>query len=194
MKKKLNFIGLISLIGLIGFIPGCAKKEEKKIVILPPQIPIEKPEMYLPEKYEYKSLNERDPFIALVVSEKKSSEGGKGPALSEINIFELEMTGIVWDKKESMAIFHDGNHFGYILKKGSLLADNFKPIKGIRGEIIGNNRAFLQQGKAAVNFFMGKPKITKIQGAEIFVQKEFEEMEELDKNKEFEEKVNLKKE
>ncbi len=187
------FIGLIGLIGFIGLITGCAKKEEKKIVVLPPQIPIEKPEMYLPEKYEYKSLNKRDPFIALVVSEKKVTEGGK-ELLSQINIFELEMTGIVWDKKESMAIFHDGNNFGYILKKGRLLADNFKPIEGIRGEITRNNRVFLQQGKSEVTFFIGKPKITKIQGAQILAQKEVEEREELDKNIEFEEKVNLKKE
>lgn len=195
MKKKtsITFICLICLISLIVFI-GCAKKEERKKLILPPQIPIEKPEMYLPERYEYKSLASRDPFIALVVSEKKPTEGGKGTNLSEINISDLEITGIVWDKKESMAILHDGNHFGYILKKGKLLADNFKPIAGINGEIIGNNRVFLQQGKSEVNFFIGKPKITKIQGAEMSTQKEFEGIEELDKNKELEEKVNLKKE
>ncbi|MFH1564217.1 MAG: hypothetical protein ABIF11_12510 [Nitrospirota bacterium] len=194
MKKKdfITFIYLISLISPMFFI-GCAKKEEKKIVILPPKIPIEQPEMYLPEKYEYKSLVLRDPFIALVVSEKKSTEGGKGVELSEINILDLEMTGIVWDRKESMAIFHDGNRFGYILKKGRLFADNFKPIKGIQGTIIGNNRGFLQQGKSEVNFFMGKPKITKIKGAEISDQKQSEEIEELDKNKEIEEKVNLKR-
>jgi Tfp pilus assembly protein PilP len=172
MKKNFFILGLIMVMSII--IIGCAKKEEKKVVILPPKIPIAKPEMYVPERYEYKSFRKRDPFVPLVVSEKKPAAGVEAQDLSQINIADLELSGIIWDEKESMAILHDGNNFGYILKGGRLLADNFKPIKGIRGKIIGNKRIFLQQGKTNVDFFIGKPKITRIKGAQMLAQKEIE--------------------
>ncbi|MEW6096659.1 MAG: hypothetical protein AB1567_09060 [bacterium] len=175
MKKS---IFILSLIFVISSVIGCARKEEKKVVILPPKIPVTEPEMYVPERYEYKSLRNRDPFVALIVSEKKPAEGVKAVDLSQINIINLELAGIIWDKKESVAILHDGNNFGYILEKGRLLADNFKPIKGITGRIIGNERVFLEQGKTEVNFFVGKPKKTEIKGAGIVAQKEVEEVEE----------------
>jgi len=161
----------------------CAKKEEKKIVVLPPQIPLATPELYVPETYEYKSLKMRDPFVPLVASEKKPVVMDKSKSLLEIDIATLELAGLVWDKKESMAILHDGNKFGYVLKRDQLFADNFKPIKGIRGKILGDKSVFLEQGKTEVNFLLGKPKITKIKGTEIggveiLTQKEIEEVEE----------------
>lgn len=170
MKEKVFTISLILLIG--GIITGCAKKGEKKVVILPPKIPIEKPEIYVPERYEYKSFKSRDPFIPLVVSsEKKPAVAGvKAVNLSQINISDLELSGIIWDKKESMAILHDGNKFGYILKGGRLFADNFKPIKDITGKIIGNKEVFLQQGKTNINFSLTKPKITRIEGVQMVAQ------------------------
>ncbi|MEW6619247.1 MAG: hypothetical protein AB1422_07920 [bacterium] len=173
MKRKFFILSLICGLSLI---IGCAKKEEKKVVVLPPQIPIAKPEMYIPEKYEYKSALTRDPFVPLIVSEVKPVAGDKGLKLSEINILNLELSGIIWDKKEIMALFHDGNHFGYILKKGNLYADNYRPIAGIWGKFIKNREVFLQQGKTEVNFFIGKPKITKIKGAAIGAQQEMEEI------------------
>jgi len=180
MKKK---IFILTLIMVISNTLGCAKKEEKKIVVLPPQIPAGKPELYVPETYEYKSLRIRDPFIPLVASEKKPVEMDRSKSLLEIDIATLELDGLVWDKKESMAILHDGNKFGYVLKRGQLFADNFKPIKGISGKILGDKSVFLQQGKTEINFFLGKPKITKIkgteiEGGEILTQKEVEGFQE----------------
>jgi len=164
---------------------GCAKKEEKKVVVLPPQIPMVEPEVYVPEQYEYKSFTKPDPFVPLIVSEKEQVKGEVKPLnLSQIDIVNLELSGIIWDKKESMALLHDGNKFGYILKRGRLLGDNFKPIRGITGRIIGHERVFLHQGNAEVNFFIGKPKKTKIKKPGILVQKEFEEIEKLEQGEE----------
>lgn len=185
LKKK---IFILSLMVLMSNIIACAKKEEKKIVILPPQISIAKPELYVPETYEYKSLRMRDPFVPLITSEKKTVEKDKSLSLLEIDITALELTGIVWDKRESMAILHDGNKFGYILKKERLYADNYKPIKGIYGKILGDKTIFLEQGKREVNFCLGKPKITKIKGTQIAEAQEvfpLKEVEDWERIKEF---------
>lgn len=177
MGKKIFFLTLIFVMTIM---IGCAKKEAPKRLVLPPQIPIAKPEMYVPERYEYKSSRERDPFVSLIVEQAKPVAGVSGTDMSQISIADLELSGIIWDKKEAMAILHDGNKFGYILKKGRLFADNFKPIKGIEGKIIGNKLVFLQQGKTKVNFSIDKPKKTTIEGTGIVAQKEkeFEEEEE----------------
>lgn len=183
MTKK---IFILTLIFVMSNIIGCGKREEKKVYVLPPQIPMEKPELYVPEQYEYKSVVNRDPFEPLIVSDAKTrgKEGVRGVDISEIDIANLELSGIVWDRKESMAILHDGNKFGYILKRGRLLADNFRPITGISGKILGNKNVFLQQGKTEVNFFLEKPKMTKIKGADVAAlsQKEIE-IEEIQEEK-----------
>lgn len=176
MIKK---ILILNLIFVMSSIIGCAKKEEPKIVVLPPQISMEKPEMYVPEKYEYKSAGIRDPFEPLISSEQKApgEKVAKGTQISEIDIVNLELSGIIWDAKESMAVLHDGNKFGYILKRGQLFADNFKPIKGISGKILGHENVFLQQGKTEINFYLEKPKMTKIKGTGVVAQQKIEEVE-----------------
>lgn len=185
MLKKKAFI--LSLIVVMSDIIGCAKKEEKKMIVLPPQVAVATPELYVPETYEYKSLRMRDPFVPLIASEKKTIGMDKSQNLLEIDITNLELTGIVWDKKESMAILHDGNKFGYILKRGRLYADNFKPIKGIYGKILGDKTIFLAQGKTEVNFCLGKSKITNIKGTEIAKEEILpqKEVEEFEKEKKF---------
>lgn len=163
----------------ISSIIGCAPKEEPVKPISPPQIPITQPEIYVPEQYEYKSFRQRDPFVPLVTAERRDVPqqqiDTKDP--SQIDITNLELSGIIWDKRESMAVFRDQRGFGYILSKGRLLGDNFEPIKGIRGRIVENRRVFLYQGDTEVNFLLGKPKTVKIERIGVLVPPQEEEPE-----------------
>lgn len=143
---------LVSLI--LALIPiSCAKKEEKKVVVLPPKIPIEEPVKPEPPVYRYTSFQLRDPFLPLVVTAPKGEVRPAGKVdLTAIEITALNLSGLIWDRSESLAMFHDGNNFGYIFKHGNLLADNGKVIKGISGCIKSNNLVVLTQDKTTVTF------------------------------------------
>lgn len=151
MRK--NF--LVYLILFLILIVGCARKEEKKMVVLPSEIPSEEVVKPEPPAYGYTSFQQRDPFIPLVsetpITDDKPTENKKAD-LGDIEIIALNLSGIMWDRKESLAMLHDGNNFGYILKKGNLLSDNGQVIKGIKGSILNNNIVILIQGENTVTF------------------------------------------
>lgn len=150
MRKRFLVCLILSLILIV----GCGKKEEKKMMVLPSDIPTEEVVKPEPPAYGYTSSQQRDPFLPLVSEtpiDTKPTEDKKA-SLGDIEITTLNLSGITWDKKESLAMLHDGNNFGYILKKGNLLSDNGKVIKGIKGSISNNNIVVLIQGENTVTF------------------------------------------
>lgn len=150
MRKRFLVCLILSLILIV----GCARKEEKKMVVLPSEIPTEEVVKPEPPAYGYTSSQQRDPFLPLVSEtpiDIKPTEDKKA-SLGDIEITTLNLSGITWDRRESLAMLHDGNRFGYILKKGNLLSDNGKVIKGIKGSISNNNIVVLIQGENTVTF------------------------------------------
>lgn len=106
------------------------------------EVPTPEPE----PPFIYQSGNRRDPFKPLV-SQKAVGREIESPG--EVEIVSLSLSGLIWDDGEVLALLHDGGNFGYILKKGRLLAANYRIIEGISG-VIKADGVYLTQGKTKV--------------------------------------------
>ncbi len=157
MKKRNWWIGLI--LGLIIIGGGCAKKAPPPPPPPPPLPTLKEIEAELKgrkilkfEVYSYAANRRREPFIPLV-AKKQEKEKKKEVILSQgkevevIKIDSLRLSGIILDKKEQMAVFHDKVGFGYIFKKGKLFGQNHQIISNITGSVKDKKVILVENGE-----------------------------------------------
>jgi type IV pilus assembly protein PilP len=83
----------------------------------PAPTPAEKPAAV----YAYNPQGRPDPFLPLILPQegKEEKKGLKGLAVSE-----LKLSGIVWDKKEYVALVEAPDGLGYVLKVNDLIGSS----------------------------------------------------------------------
>jgi hypothetical protein len=64
------------------------------------------------KRYYYKAFNRRDPFQSLIVGEFEESE------LELIDIYGVQLVGVLSGGMERFAMLEDNNGYGYIVKTG----------------------------------------------------------------------------
>ena len=156
MKKLLYFFSLLLII-VLGF--GCASsKEPPEIAADPPKPEFLKkePAKVLPlTTHTYHSYGQRNPFVSLIKERSRIADLREARATSRAEeeakrrefISRFTLIGLAWDEKEACALIEKGN-VSYILKRGELLDENYKPVLGIRGEVI--------DGESAILFYRGE--------------------------------------
>lgn len=95
----------------------------------------------LPPVFEYKVENRRDPFLSLIVEEKKAKPKAASPEVAKeepkiIIQSDYKLVGFVWDEKESLAIIEKEGRI-WLVKEGNLI-NGFRVarVEGKRGEVI----------------------------------------------------------
>lgn len=95
----------------------------------------------LPPVFEYKVENRRDPFLSLIVEEKKTKPKAASPKVVKeepkiITQSDYKLVGFVWDEKESLAIIEKEGRI-WLVKEGNLI-NGFRVarVEGKRGEVI----------------------------------------------------------
>ena len=91
--------------------------------------------------HEYKVENRRDPFLTLIVEEKKAEPKVIAPKTEEttepiiVTQSEYRLIGLAWDNRESLAIIKKGEKT-WLVKEGRSL-DSFRValIDGKKGEV-----------------------------------------------------------
>ncbi|MEK7273663.1 MAG: hypothetical protein AAB110_00255 [Candidatus Desantisbacteria bacterium] len=134
------------IIGMMGIVvcSGCTMQKPKEVVVLPPQISSEplKEKPIIPQ-YIYQNTYSRDPFMPLIVDsgEVIHEQKGKIPA---VDVTELVLVGIVWDKKDTIALVRGPGGYTFILRYGILFYGDY-PIHGVRGKILNQKCVSLSQ-------------------------------------------------
>ncbi len=99
-------------------------------------------EALLPPVFEYKVENRRDPFLSLIVKEKKAKPKAISPKVVEktepriVTQSEYRLIGLVWDKRESLAIIKKGERTWLVKEGSSLNSFRVARIDGKKGEVI----------------------------------------------------------
>lgn len=128
MSKKRIYIILgicIALIGISIFAYFYLLEQKKPSVQPLPQTPkketakIPEPEAKIPT-FSYDASNLRDPFAPLIV--KKEQKKGES-ALESYDIEEIKLSGIVHDKKGSMALLYAPDGRFYIVRQNDRIGD-----------------------------------------------------------------------
>ncbi len=95
----------------------------------------------LPPVFEYKVENRRDPFLSLIVEEKKAKPEAASPEVVKeepkiITQSDYKLVGFVWDEKESLAIIEKEGRI-WLVKEGNLI-NGFRVarVEGKGGEVI----------------------------------------------------------
>jgi len=151
MKKLLHIISLLIVVAL-GF--GCAKsKESPEIAANPPKpgfLRKELDKVLSLTTHAYNSYGQRNPFVSLIkersrmasLRETQSKSRAEEETKRREFISRFTLTGLAWDEKEACALIKKEN-VSYILKRGELLDENYKPVPGIGGEVIDGESAIL---------------------------------------------------
>ncbi len=71
--------------------------------------------LFRKETYTYRSLGRRDPFRSLV---SKKGEGSGETDVSTLDASNVMLTGIIWGANGRLALVHDTQGVGYVLKPG----------------------------------------------------------------------------
>lgn len=71
--------------------------------------------LFRKETYAYRSMGRRDPFRALV---SKKGEGSGETDVSTLDASNVTLTGIIWGAAGKLALVHDTQGVGYVLKAG----------------------------------------------------------------------------
>ncbi len=77
--------------------------------------PAESDTLFRKESYSYRSLGRRDPFRSLV---SKKGEGSGETDVSTLDASNVTLTGIIWGPAGKLALVHDTQGVGYVLKAG----------------------------------------------------------------------------
>lgn len=165
-----QLIGKTIIIGVLGMVvcSGCTMQKPKEVAVLPPQIlPEPLKEKPITPHYIYQNAHSRDPFMPLIVDSGQVVQAKKGSAIPDVDITELVLTGIVWDKKETIALVRGPGGNTFILRYGILFYGDY-PIKGVRGRILNQKYISLSQLDkiAMIGLDASETKVT-IKGADI---------------------------
>ncbi len=129
-------IGLLAGL-LLAFGPWSAAADSEA----PGQTPTFRP------KITYQGQNLRDPFVEPGGSQKQAG-------LGQVAIASLKLTGIIRNPTSATALFttQTGPEFGYLLRDGSLYAENHRLVAGITGRILNPKEVLLRQDGREIVF------------------------------------------
>jgi len=88
--------------------------------------PSEKTPSTPPSVYTYDPKGRPDPFVPLVLPQERE-EGKK--SLKGLAVSELKLSGIVWDKKEYVALVEAPDGLGYVLKVNDLIGSSARVVR-----------------------------------------------------------------
>ena len=71
--------------------------------------------LFRKETYVYRSIGRRDPFRSLVT---KKGEGSGQTDVGTLDASNVTLTGIIWGASGKLALVHDTQGVGYVLKSG----------------------------------------------------------------------------
>jgi hypothetical protein len=71
--------------------------------------------LFRKETYTYRSIGRRDPFRSLV---SKKGEGSGETDVGTLDASNVTLTGIIWGASGKLALVHDTQGVGYVLKSG----------------------------------------------------------------------------
>jgi hypothetical protein len=98
-----------------------------------------------PRKYVYPYLQQRDPFIPLVGG--SSGSGGASSGSFE-NLGNLELRGIIKDRRGKAALISSSDGDAYVLRSGRVYDRRNRVIAGVQGVIKENSVVLISQNKA----------------------------------------------
>ncbi len=78
-------------------------------------------------EYSYNPGARPDPFVPLVLPQQALEKGKKG--LQSLQISELKLTGIVWDKRGYVALVEAPDGLGYVLKVHDLIGNAARVVR-----------------------------------------------------------------
>ncbi|MFH1860134.1 MAG: hypothetical protein ABH870_03855 [bacterium] len=187
MWQSISRIIVVSMM-LIVVCSGCAKQKPKEVAMLPPQISPEplKGKPIIPQ-YLYQNIHSRDPFVPLIVDGGQVVREQKG-SVPDVDITELILVGIVWDKKDTIALVRGPGGNTFILRYGILFYGDY-PIRGVQGKILNQKHVSLTQLDKIVTIGLDPSDIkVTIRGADLP-----SKQEELSKEKEAKQELELMK-
>ncbi len=145
---------IILLIILVLFM-GCKKREEVKTPEAParPPVPIEVEEPKY-ETYQYFDMGRKDPFVPLIgVGSAKGLRKGEveviieeGTKTEESGMEKWTISGLIWDKKEKMAVIK-GTDENYLFSGEALLDKDGNEISEIKAKLKGDGILLSKKGK-----------------------------------------------
>jgi len=147
---------------------GCGRQKPKEVAMLPPQIlPEPLKEKPIIPQYLYQNVHSRDPFMPLIVEGGQAVQDQKS-RIPDVDITELILIGIVWDKKDTIALVRGPGGNTFILRYGILFFGDY-PIRGVQGKILNQKLVFLTQLDKVVTIGLdaSDTKVA-IRGADIF--------------------------
>jgi hypothetical protein len=110
-------------------------QKPKEVAVLPPQIlPEPLKEKPIIPQYIYQNTHSRDPFMPLIVDSGQVVQEQKGK-IPEVDITELALIGIIWDKNDTIALVRGPGGNTFILRYGILFYGDY-PIRGVQGKIL----------------------------------------------------------
>ncbi|MFH1096292.1 MAG: hypothetical protein V1749_02170 [Candidatus Desantisbacteria bacterium] len=140
-----NKLIMVSLMLVLVIVCGCARQKPKEVAVLPVQVlPEPLKEKPVTPQYIYQNIHSRDPFIPLIAESGQADQVQKGSSIPAVDITELTLIGVVWDKKDSIALARGPGGYTLILRYGMLFYGD-SPIKGVQGKIINNKCILLSQ-------------------------------------------------
>jgi type IV pilus assembly protein PilP len=135
---------LVSILLLLGTaVPGCSDTGQAPppastpIAARPSQQPItqatpasvaeEKPQ----EAYSYNASGRRDPFAPIVVKEEKQAKATDRPPLERFNLYDFNLTAVVWGGFGYNAMVEGPDGKGYLVRAGAVIGPNKGVVKKI---------------------------------------------------------------
>jgi Tfp pilus assembly protein PilP len=131
MSKKMNITACILALSAAVVIAGCTGKNQpakppvvSKAKASPAQAaaaakPEEKSEQQI---YVYNAKGRRDPFMSLVtVAKQRPTANKKANPIENYDVSEINLSAIVWDKKQYYALITLPDNKSYTIKKGMTL-------------------------------------------------------------------------
>lgn len=147
ISRKWLFAGLIA-----ASLAGCSGKSDDQMDLAssvpppppaPPDAPAEKkPE---PPKYYYPLAEYRDPFVPLIGGQAYSGKGGA--QLTAQSFANLELKGILRDRRGKIAVIASTDGESYVLKSGRIFDQRNHLILGVSGIIKENSVVLVAQNK-----------------------------------------------
>ncbi|MDI6780558.1 MAG: hypothetical protein QME49_00375 [bacterium] len=142
-----QLINKVVMIGIMAIVvcSGCTMQKPKEVAVLPVQIlPEPLKEKPIIPQYIYQNTHSRDPFMPLIVDSGQVVQEKKGSKIPDVDVTELILVGIVWDKKDAIALVRGTGGDTFILRHGILFYGDY-PIQGVRGRILNQKCISLSQ-------------------------------------------------
>jgi Tfp pilus assembly protein PilP len=86
--------------------------------------PAPAPKAGAPPPYVYEAKGRRDPFRPLIAPRVAEDKTRPKPGLAGLNVNELKLAGIVWERRASFALVEAPNGAGYVLRVNDIVGEN----------------------------------------------------------------------